>query len=518
MTGLLGEINKGAISFDKILEAIQMAKSCIADDVRESSPLKILVDVASALMGARRAFLSVEAREQRDALDRLLALRVHFPTVLAAEVEVMANEADYNDCQSMLEVGLQWEGSFHYLAVGRRQSILSHGGSSGVDYDDAEGLVPNKVVLKLSRLQEGLEVATRLQQKLGVASFSGQFVDLFRAANSIQNLRESVLSLDWESGENILKTMKESNVSQKVPIIEEEIVEATLVISNAVNIMHFERALSSDQPKSSSIDLAIVDLSCTSVERLEKSIERYRLNASKSKKAKALYNAAARIKDLRRALLSGDWSSVNNVLKQLKEEEVGSGYTDTCLPEIDVVTTAVQNQILIRSLKTALNKESIEGKPGKIEVEKISVVSLSAAMAASASVDNELKGNFLRCMILLAEVVMKGRSAATHSEWEDIRDHADVWNERVHNFRAKGRWINDNLMSVRPKASGEEATDGSLGSCAGSSSSFSTTSQFAIKERSQLHSKPYDYAVFRGGCVCGDTRGWRVIDGHGGEY
>jgi hypothetical protein len=478
VSGVLGQIDKSAISFEKVADAIRLAEACLSDDVRESSPLQILVGVAAALVVARRAFLGGGTGEQRDALRRLLALREHFPGALAAEVEVMTNEADYNDCQSFLEVGLEWESSFHYLTVGRRRSIINYS-STPVDYDDADGLVPNKVVLSAARLSEGLELADRLQQNLKDSSFLPKFLDLCKAAAFIQNVRETVSNFEWEMGENILKSIRQSNIADKIPCIKEEIAEATRVISSAVHILTFERALNGGKPKSSSIDLAIVDLSETSVELLDKSIDRYQLNTSKSKKAKALYSAALGIRDLRRALLSGDWGSLSNVLKQLKEGGVGGDkYTSTCLGEIEVVSTAVQNQILIRSLKTALLEEVIEGKPGLIDVEKISVTSLVEAMGAAMSVSAEVRGGFLGCMTSLAEHAINGRKAAAQSEWSIIRNISEMWFERVNDFRSAGRLINENLLSVRPKASGREEAVG----VAGPSVSFTTTSQFAIKE------------------------------------
>lgn len=444
------------------------------DDVRETSPLKVLVDIAKRIVEVRRAFMMSGPSEQRVALDSLLELEEHFPSSLLEEVGVMSNEADYNDCQTMLDAGLAWKSAFNYLTTNRRKSIV--GVAAVSEDDDDEDKVPNKMVLSPSRLDEGLEVSNRLKQNLGEAAFSPHFIDICKAAGYIHGIREAVLHAEWELGETILKTIKQSNIAEKVCIIKDELAEANLVVGNAVHILSFEKALASCKPKPSSIDLAIVDLSDVSIEHLEKSIDRYQLNTSKSKKTKALYNTAMSIRDLRRALLGGDWGSLVNVLKQLKDGEIGyKKYTTGCLEEIELVRTAVQNQTLIRSLKTALLEEVIQGKPGCIEIEKISVASLVTAMSAAMAVADEIKGSFLKCMISLSEHVINGRKAASESEWSIIRNISDMWFERVNDFRIAGRSINEQLLTVRPKAA---AVVGSSASTA----SFSAMNQFAIKE------------------------------------
>ena len=467
--------------------------------------------VAKQLVEVRRAFQVLGQAEQLRSFRLLQTHEQYFPEELREEVELLSCETDYRETTDLLERGLKHQPPVRYLVranavvSGRRQTLLKvspdsgDGNSANEERDEDEEddeMIPNMAVLSVSVLNEGLDVALRLQKTHHTFELSEYMVALIEVAALIRDLRVAVVGKEWNTADKILATITAAKLSEVVPMVNPELGEAQEVVGNELVLHICEEALCSGQARVCTVDVSLLDLSQTSIAGLDDAIHKCQMATGHRRlRADVLYAALLHIRDLRRAVMNGDWSGARKTLGVLKQAGIGQSngslrgtFTSMCASEIDAVGRAVINQDCIRAVKNALLEEVIRGKPGDIDVEQIEVYKLTEANGSVVAVTASLRGEFLGLLYSLSEIVLKGRKAASQQQWNIMRNLAPMWSEKLKQLKLKSAEFVDVLLSLQPATPTTDlkVTSDSPGcpkfDISSSSGLTAASTQFAFKE------------------------------------
>jgi hypothetical protein len=455
-----------------------------------------LVDIAKDLVEVRRAFQVLGPEEQRKTFRTLQKHSDNLPTELNEEMRCIGCEVDYRECMTLLEKGLTLPTPVKYfrtsLVPNRRQSqaysrssmlvmSMADSGASSLPMEEEE-LVPNNEIFSSHLLQDGLDIAQRLQQSYhadsltdsspATLSLSPYLISLIDTATLIVKLRSSVLNEDWILGKALLEeiealkgaattgaaggTAAGGGGGDTMSMIKAEIQEATQVIHNSLLVSFCESSLQSHQSLPSSVDIGFLDLSQTSMGQIDEAIRLCEETNHKSKRAEILYSALLVMKDLRRSVLSGDWSAVKIILTQIKQQGISSlmakstvtrGTFPLCGIEIESVRIAAINQEALKSLRTALMDELVQGMPGSIDVEKIETYKLTASLGTVMSVPVHDRGEFLSNFYNLSDLILKGRKSIQSMQWNVLRSFSTMWKDKLTQMKLKSLEIFEELNS-----------------------------------------------------------------------
>lgn len=380
----------------------------------------------------------------------------------------MGCEVDYRECMTLLERGLNLPPPVKYfttsLVPSRRQSqahirssllVMSENNSFPSSLEEEE-LIPNSEIFSSHLLRDGLDIAERLQQSYTDSSttLSPYLRSLIETSTLIVKLRSSVLNEDWTLGKTILEEVEAAKVTETMPMIKSEIQEANQVIQNSLLVTFCENSLQSHQSLPSSVDIGFLDLSKTLMSQIDEAIRLCEETNHKSKRAELLYSALLAMKDLRRSVLTGDWSAIKFILSQIKQQGISSilvrnnrGTFSLCGIEIESVRIAAINQEALKSLKNALIEELVRGMPGTIDVEKIETYKLTASLGTVISVPVHDRGEFLSNFYNLSDLILKGRRSIQSMQWNVLRSFSTMWKDKLLQIKSKSFEIFEELNS-----------------------------------------------------------------------
>jgi hypothetical protein len=435
--------------------------------------LRLFVEIAKDLVEVRRAFQVLGPDEQRQTFRQLQRHEANIPKELQEEIKCIGCEVDFRECMTLLEKGLRLPSPVRYfipssgvsLKANRRQSqgqlvrsssLLISGDPSTNPLLDEEELIPNPDILTANTLSDGLEIASRLQKSYTDSTLSPYLISLIETATLILQLRNAVLNEDWKLSEGIVHEIEKTKLVDEAmkSLIQPEYLEAKQVIQNSLVITLCESALQSNQSLPSEVDIGFLDLSHTSLTQLNEAIEVCEETQNKSKRADFLYSTLLLIKDLRRSVLTGDWSAIKMILNQLRQQGAAHlmtknsrGTFPLCGIEIESVRIAAINQEALKSLKLSLLEELVQGLPGAINVETIETYKLTASLGTVISVPIHDRGEFLSNFFHLSDLILKGRKSVQAQQWNVLRNLSTMWKEKLIQIKTKSYEIFEDLNS-----------------------------------------------------------------------
>lgn len=438
MTGAIGRVDKKQISFDKLESDIRASETLLGDDTRPST-LRAVVVFAKLLADARRAFKLLDFDAQKSSL-ALIRSSPLVPPCASAEIEVMTVESDYNECIYHLENGLKCTGTVRYLIP--------------VNGDEESGeMTLNLSLLRSDGLATGLSGAALLKRKLD--EVPPYLTALASTAECIKELRDCVANRKWNLASDALNRCTAAVDNETNSLVINELAVAREVIQDELFVAKCEAALSSNQPVPNEADMGILDVSTTSIEKLEECISSFQTTGKPTKKAKTLYAAVVFMRDLRRTVISGDWSGARTCLNSRTAE--GGGYAiDIVAKEIDVVTIAVDNQDAVKAIKQSLLQEAVSGSPGSIDTKAVSLDTLTDAVRTASAIPSHKRGKMLRSLMEVCEPVLKGRKTVSLADWNVVRMLFDLWDDKIKLLEAAVQEVANSIPSrplVRQKSS-----------------------------------------------------------------
>jgi hypothetical protein len=432
-----------------------------------------LVQIAKDLVEVRRAFQVLGPDEQRQTFRQLQRHEENIPTELQDEMRCIGCEVDFRECMTLLEKGLRLVPPVKYfipssghlsMKTNRRQSQHLRSSSLLVSNDpstnpllEEEELIPNPDILNSTTLPDGLEIAYRLQRSYTDSTLSPYLISLIETASLIVKLRSAVLNEDWKLSETIVNEIEMTKLIDETmkSLIQTEFLEAKQVIQNAVLISLCETALQSNQSLPSEVDIGFLDLSHTSLIHLNEAIEVCENTQNKSRRGELLYSTLLLMKDLRRSVLTGDWSAIKMILNQLRQH--GGAHLMTknshgmifplCGIEIESVRIAAINQEALKALKLSLLEELIHGLPGAIHIDNIETYQLTASLGTVISVPIHDRGEFLSNFFHLSDLILKGRKSVQAQQWNILRSLSTMWKEKLIQIKSKSYEIFEDLNS-----------------------------------------------------------------------
>ena len=340
-SGDVGAFDASTVVVSVLRGACQRAGqlACSTDEVEG------LVAVGEAVIRVREALLE----DDWDTVRRALGSGTRGPAwrVVQAEVDLVQGELD------------------NRTLIARISKALSSGAASG-----------DVGMLDLSSI-EVAPLAVAVADALEASAVTEEAQQLLSTAQLVLTLRRALASEDWQGVERTLATAEKKPVAR---LARPELQMAQDALNDRIVVTRLISALTS----CSAVGVGgHLDVSTVSVSQLDEAISVAVDLGCGTPRARRLLGSARIVRDLRAALMIGDWVRVHRDLAEVTLD----GVSEECRVEIRVLQTEAANVTLTSMLMDALSRGRATGVTGHMEIKDLDLVALDQAISRGAEVN-----------------------------------------------------------------------------------------------------------------------------------
>eukprot|EP00945_MAST-04E_sp_MAST-4E-sp1_P007366 g7366.t1 len=272
-----------------------------------------------------------------------------------------------------------------------------------------------KIITSSIRLQL-LDRSLELANDLGCNSSETQ--NFYRTGRVVQQLRVAAKREDWLEVEHLLN----ASVPQGIKEIEsgttylDNIVHAelSLLINHVVDMKMVNMIISGLDNGAIRTDVQSGEVNMDEVDPkpLATALTFAQEQGARSNNAQKLIRASTLIQRVRTALVARDWAGVFDVVHDASGLEM-------CKKEMSAALNAVSNMRSAEALRHAIEHHYIDGVVGDIDIAKVSLQELDAALDAAR--DAATASKRVESLVNTAHVVRRLRHAILEDDWDEIQ-------------------------------------------------------------------------------------------------